>query len=148
MYLPDVMIELRIRGMEKLLYTNYIGIWLFQLLQYLEPCLTFFIVISHGLSAQGVQALSADELKQINEQPISKAVKNNAETGKANPKKPSFEHKEANGTSIKEYKEVGKPTEVIVEGAFGTYELTAPNDSSNPKREQDMIRVPTIRMPF
>ena len=66
---------------------------------------SIFIVISHGLSAQGAQALSADELKNINEQPISKAVKNNAETGKANPKKPSFEHKEADGTSIKEYKE-------------------------------------------
>jgi hypothetical protein len=109
---------------------------------------SIFIVISHGLSAQGAQALSADELKNINEQPISKSVKNNAETGKANPKKPSFEHKEADGTSIKEYKESGKPTEVVVEGVFGTYEMTAPNDSSNPRREQDTIRVPTIRMPF
>lgn len=109
---------------------------------------SIFIVISHGLSAQGVQVLSADELKNINEQPISKTVKNNAETGKASAKKPSFEHREANGTSIKEYKETGKPTEIVVEGALGTYEMTAPNDSINPKREQDMIRVPTIRMPF
>ena len=114
----------------------------------LTAIFSIFILSSQGLSAQGAQALSAEELKKINEQPISNAVKNNAETGKAAPKKPSFEHKEADGTSIKEYKESGKPTEVVVEGALGTYEMTAPNDSSNPKREQDTIRVPTIRMPF
>jgi len=118
----------------------------------LKTVLTAFLVafsfISQGLSAQGAQALNSEELKQINEQPISKTVKNNAETGKAAPKKPSFEHKGADGTSIKEYKETGKPTEVVVESAFGTYEMTAPNDSSNPKRENETIRVPTIRMPF
>ena len=114
----------------------------------LTAIFSIFILSSQGLSAQGAQALSAEELKKINEQPISNTVKNNAETGKAAPKKPSFEHKEADGTSIKEYKESGKPTEVVVEGALGTYEMTAPNDSSNPKREQDTIRVPTIRMPF
>lgn len=107
-----------------------------------------FSLLSQGLSAQGAQALDAEELNKINQQPISKTVKNNAEAGKAEPKKPSFEHKEADGMSIKEYKESGKPTEVVVEGAFGKYEMSAPNDSSNPKREQEMIRVPTIRMPF
>jgi hypothetical protein len=104
--------------------------------------------LSQGLSAQGAQALDTEELNKINQQPIAKTIKNNAESGKAEPKKPSFEHIESDGTSIKEYKESGKPTEVIVEGAFGKYEMSAPNDSSNPKREQEMIRVPTIRMPF
>ena len=64
--------------------------------------------ISQELRAQSGQALSAQELEKINQQPISKPVKNNAETGKAAPKKPSFEHKESDGTSIKEYKEGGK----------------------------------------
>jgi cytoskeletal protein RodZ len=107
-----------------------------------------FSLLSQGLSAQGAQALDAEELKKINQQPISKTVKNNAESGKAESKKPTFEHTESDGTHIKEFKESGKPTEVVVESAFGTYEMTAPNDSTNPKREQEMIRVPTIRMPF
>ena len=76
--------------------------------------------------------------------------KNNAETGKVAPKKPSFEHKESDGTSIKEYKEGGKATEVIVETPMGTrYEMSAPSDAPAPNvRNQDVNRVPTIRMPF
>ena len=84
-------------------------------------------LISQELRAQPGQALSAQELEKINQQPISKPIKNNAETGKVAPKKPSFEHKESDGTSIKEYKEGGKATEVIVESPLGTkYELSTP----------------------
>ena len=77
-------------------------------------------------------------------------VKNNAETGKLTEKKPTFQHQEADGTSIKEYKEGGKATEVIVESSFGTrYELSTPDDAASPKiRDQNVNRVPTIRMPF
>jgi len=107
-------------------------------------------LISQELRAQSGQALSAQELEKINQQPISKPVKNNAETGKVAPKKPSFEHKESDGTSIKEYKEGGKATEVIVETPMGTrYEMSAPSDAPAPNvRNQDVNRVPTIRMPF
>lgn len=100
--------------------------------------------------AQNTQALSAEELQRINQQPITPKVKNNAEIGKLTEKKPTFQHQEADGTSIKEYKEGGKATEVIVESSFGTrYELSTPDDAASPKiRDQNVNRVPTIRMPF
>jgi len=100
--------------------------------------------------AQNTQALSAEELQRINQQPITPKVKNNAETGKLTEKKPTFQHQEADGTSIKEYKEGGKATEVIVESSFGTRnELSTPDDAASPKiRDQNVNRVPTIRMPF
>jgi hypothetical protein len=107
-------------------------------------------LISQELRAQSGQALSAQELEKINQQPISKPVKNNAETGKVAPKKPSFEHKESDGTSIKEYKEGGKATEIIVESPLGTkYELSSPSDAAAPNaRDKDVNRVPTVRMSF
>ncbi len=109
-----------------------------------------FSFISQGLSAQSMQALSPEELQKINQQPAVSAIKNNGESGKAGPKKPSFEHKETDGTNIKEYREGGKATEVIVETPLGTrYEMSAPSDAAAPNpRNQDVNRVPTIRMPF
>lgn len=109
-----------------------------------------FILISQGLSAQPAEALSPEELQKINQQPPVQAIKNNGESGKAGPKKPSFEHKETDGTNIKEYKEGGKTTEVSVDTPLGThYEMSAPADAAAPNiRNQDVNRVPTIRMPF
>lgn len=116
----------------------------------LSGLITTLILVSQGLMAQNTQALSAEELQRINQQPITPKVKNNAETGKLTEKKPTFQHQEADGTSIKEYKEGGKATEVIVESSFGTrYELSTPDDAASPKiRDQNVNRVPTIRMPF
>ena len=112
--------------------------------------LAIFSLTSQGLSAQNMQALSPEELQKINQQPAVPAIKNNGESGKAGPKKTSFEHKETDGTNIKEYKEGGKATEVIVETPLGTrYEMSAPSDAPAPNpRNQDVNRVPTIRMPF
>lgn len=108
------------------------------------------LVLSQGLSAQTAQGMSAEELQKINQQPIAKQIKNNAETGKSSDKKPTFEHQETDGTHIKEFKEGGKATEVIVESPMGTrYELSTPNDAASPQiRDQNVNRVPTIRMPF
>ena len=55
-------------------------------------CLANILVISQGLSAQGTQALSDDELKRINEQPLAKPVKNSRSTDKAAAKTPSFDN--------------------------------------------------------
>lgn len=116
----------------------------------LSSLITTLILVSQGLMAQNTQALSAEELQRINQQSITPKVKNNAESGKLTEKKPTFQHQEADGTSIKEYKEGGKATEVIVESSFGTrYELSTPDDAASPKiRDQSVNRVPTIRMPF
>ena len=111
---------------------------------------TALILASQGLMAQSSQGLSAEELQRINQQAIAPKIKNNAETGKLSEKKPTFQHQEADGTSIKEYKEGGKATEVIVESSMGTrYELSTPVDAASPRiRDQNVNRVPTIRMPF
>jgi hypothetical protein len=111
---------------------------------------TALILASQGLMAQSSQGLSAEELQRINQQAIAPKIKNNAETGKLTEKKPTFQHQEADGTSIKEYKEGGKATEVIVESSMGTrYELSTPVDAASPRiRDQNVNRVPTIRMPF
>ncbi|MEY2886960.1 MAG: hypothetical protein RI913_379 [Pseudomonadota bacterium] len=112
--------------------------------------MTTLILVSQGLMAQSSQALSAEELQRINQQPIAPKIKNNAETGKSAEKKPTFQHQETDGTTIKEYKEGGKATEVVVESSMGTrYELSTPDDAASPKiRDQNVNRVPTIRMPF
>ena len=111
---------------------------------------TVLILVSQGLMAQSAHGLSAEELQRINQQPIAPKIKNNAETGKSAEKKPTFQHQEADGTSIKEYKEGGKATEIIVESPLGTrYEMSTPDDAASPKiRDQNVNRVPTIRMPF
>ena len=116
----------------------------------LSGLITTLILVSQGLMAQNMQGLSAEELQRINQQPIAPKIKNNAETGKSAEKKPSFQHQEADGTTIKEYKEGGKATEIIVESSMGTrYELSTPDDAASPKiRDQNVNRVPTIRMPF
>jgi len=111
---------------------------------------TALILLSQGLMAQSAQGLSAEELQRINQQPIAPKIKNNAETGKTAEKKPTFQHQEADGTTIKEYKDGGKATEVIVESPIGTrYELSTPDDGASPTiRDRNVNRVPTIRMPF
>jgi hypothetical protein len=116
----------------------------------LSGFLTTLFLVSQGLMAQSSQGLSAEELQRINQQPIAPKIKNNAETGKSAEKKPTFQHQEADGTSIKEYKEGGKATEIIVESPMGTrYEMSTPDDAASPKiRDQNVNRVPTIRMPF
>ena len=93
---------------------------------------------------------SAEELKQINQQPIIPSIQNRAETGKSDTKQPSFTHQEADGTKIKEYRESGKSTEVVVQTGVGTrYEMSNPQDSANPKiRNQDVNRVPSVKLPF
>ena len=116
----------------------------------LSGLMAALILVSQGLMAQSAQGLSTEELQKINQQPIAPNIKNNAEIGKTTEKKPSFQHQEADGTTIREYKEGGKATEVIVESPLGTrYELSTPDDAASPKiRDQNVNRVPTIRMPF
>lgn len=116
----------------------------------LSGLMAALILVSQGLMAQNAQGLSAEELQRINQQPIAPNIKNNAEIGKSTEKKPTFQHQETDGTTIREYKEGGKATEVIVESPLGTrYELSTPDDAASPKiRDQNINRVPTIRMPF
>jgi hypothetical protein len=112
--------------------------------------ITTLFLVSQGLMAQSPQGLSAEELQRINQQPYATKIKNNAETGKLVEKKPTFQHQEADGTTIKEYKEGGKATEIVVESSMGTrYELSTPDDAASPRiRDQNVNRIPTIRMPF
>lgn len=116
----------------------------------LAALLVIFSLTTQEVRSQSSQALSQEELNQINQQPIVKPTKNKGEAGKTPSKKPTFEHKEADGTTIKEYKEGGKATEVVVESASGTkYEMSTPNDAASPNiRNNEVNRVPSVRLPF
>lgn len=108
------------------------------------------IFISQGVSAQTAQALSEDELKQINQQPLVKPTKNGRTPEKPSAKATTFEHRDANGTSVKEYQDRGKNREVVVETAAGTrYEMSSPSTANTAApRDSDVGRVPSVRLPF
>lgn len=108
------------------------------------------ILISQGVSAQTAQALSEDELKQINQQPLVKPTKNGRAPEKPSAKATTFEHRDANGTLVKEYQDRGKNREVVVETAAGTrYEMSNPSTANTAApRDGDVGRVPSVRLPF
>ena len=100
--------------------------------------------------AQGSsQALSPSELQRINNQPLAPAVSASDVTNAPEGRKPSFQHKEATGTEITEYKDANSPTQVDVKTRYTSYEM-APPASVMPgaPKETDLISVPSISIPF
>ena len=94
-------------------------------------------------------ALSASELQRINNQPLAPAVSASDVTNAPEGRKPSFQHKEATGTQITEYKDANAPTQVDVKTRYTSYEM-APPASVMPgaPKETDLISVPSISIPF
>ena len=67
------------------------------------------------------------------------------------PRQPSFYHREANGTVIKEYRNRGKPTQINVQSNFGVrYQMSAPADTSPRVQNQDVpsTRLPSVNIPY
>ncbi|MBP0630062.1 MULTISPECIES: membrane protein [unclassified Cupriavidus] len=98
--------------------------------------------------AQGNQessALTQQELNQINNQPIAPAAK----TQLNQPRQPSFQLNERDGTQVREYRDKGRATDIQVKSGFGTkYEMSKPEDSSPRIREHDVNRVPSVNLKF
>ena len=118
--------------------------------------LTSFLVAfaSFGLhSAQAQsnsQALSPSELQRINNQPLAPAVSASEGTNTPQGRKPSFQHKEATGTEITEYKDANSPTQVQVKTRYTTYEMSPPDSvmPGPPSGEGSLLSVPSISIPI
>ncbi|MBV8156326.1 MAG: hypothetical protein JO278_01650 [Dyella sp.] len=107
------------------------------------------LTVSTHAAAQGnsesSNALTQQELNQINNQPITKATK--SELNK--PREPSFVLRERDGTQVTEYRNKGRATDIQVQSGFGTkYEMSKPEDSSPKIRDHDVNRVPSVNLKF
>lgn len=117
--------------------------------------LTSFLVAfaSFGLNSahaqNNSQALSPSELQRINNQPLAPAVSASQATNAPESRKPSFQHKEATGTEITEYKDANSPTQVDVKTRYTSYEMAPPATvMPGVPKETDLISVPSVKIPF
>lgn len=105
--------------------------------------------LSFAQAQSNSQALSPSELQQINNQPLSPPVSASQSTNAPEGRKPSFQHKEATGTEITEYKDANAPTQVDVKTRFTSYEMAPPATvMPGVPKETDLISVPSIKVPF
>lgn len=104
----------------------------------------------HSAQAQSnSQALSPSELQRINNQPLAPPVSASEVTNAPESRKPSFQHKEATGTEITEYKDANAPTQVDVKTRYTSYEMAPPATvMPGVPKETDLISVPSISIPF
>ncbi|BDX22134.1 hypothetical protein TUM22923_14550 [Polynucleobacter sp. TUM22923] len=119
-------------------------------LVFLSFLLAFGTIGLHSAQAQNnSQALSPSELQRINNQPLAPPASASQSTTAPEGRKPSFQHKEAGGTEITEYKDTNAPTQVDVKTRFTTYEMAPPATvMPGPAKESDLISVPSIAIPF
>jgi hypothetical protein len=90
-------------------------------------------------------ALTQQELNEINNQPIAPAAKSQLNQ----PREPSFQLRERDGTQVTEYRNKGRATDIQVQSGFGTkYEMSKPEDSSPKIRDHDVNRVPSVNLKF
>ncbi|WER45033.1 hypothetical protein CupriaWKF_12000 [Cupriavidus sp. WKF15] len=95
--------------------------------------------------AEESNALTQQELNRINSQPIAPA----AQTQINQPRQPSFQLNERDGTQVREYRDKGRATDIQVKSGFGTkYQMSKPEDSSPKIREHDVNRVPSVNLTF
>ncbi len=95
--------------------------------------------------AEESNALTQQELNRINNQPIAPA----AQTQINQPRQPSFQLNERDGTQVREYRDKGRATDIQVKSGFGTkYQMSKPEDSSPKIRDHDVNRVPSVNLTF
>ena len=95
------------------------------------------------------QALSPAELNRINNQPLAPAVSASGVINTPEQRKPNYQYKDKNGTTITEYKDVNSPTQVDVKTPYTSYEMAPPTSvMPGPPKETDLISVPSISIPL
>jgi hypothetical protein len=95
------------------------------------------------------QALSPAELNRINNQPIAPAVSATGVLNTPEQRKPNYQYKDKNGTTITEYKDANAPTQVDVKTPYTSYEMAPPTSvMPGPPKETDLISVPSISIPL
>ncbi|WP_029043170.1 MULTISPECIES: DUF2782 domain-containing protein [Cupriavidus] len=100
-----------------------------------------------ALAQQGTEqvggALTQQELNEINNSPIAPPAK----TQLNQPREPSFQLNEPDGTQIREYRNKGQATDIEVKSGVGTkYQMSKPEDSSPKIRDREMNRVPSVNV--
>lgn len=95
------------------------------------------------------QALSPSELNSINNQPLAPAVSAAGAMNTPEQRKPNYQYKDKNGTTITEYKDTNSPTQVDVKTPYTSYEMAPPTSvMPGPPKETDLISVPSISIPL
>ena len=95
------------------------------------------------------QALSPSELNRINNQPLAPAVSASGATATPEQRKPNYQYRDKNGTTVTEYKDSNAPTQVDVKTPYTSYEMAPPTSvMPGPLQETDLISVPSISIPF
>jgi hypothetical protein len=95
------------------------------------------------------QALSPSELNRINNQPLAPAVSASGAMNAPEQRKPNYQYKDKNGTTVTEYKDVNSPTQVDVKTPYTSYEMAPPTSvMPGPPKETDLISVPSVSIPF
>jgi hypothetical protein len=95
------------------------------------------------------QALSPSELNRINNQPLAPAVSASGAMSTPEQRKPNYQYKDKNGTTITEYRDVNAPTQVDVKTPYTSYEMAPPTSvMPGPPKETDLISVPSISIPL
>ena len=116
--------------------------------------MSFFVVFglfsSTAAQAQNnSQALSPSELNRINSQPIAPSVSATGAMNAPEQRKPNYQYKDKNGTTVTEYKDVNSPTQVDVKTPYTSYEMAPPTSvMPGPPKETDLISVPSVSIPF
>ena len=121
--------------------------------QYLA-LMSFLVVFSlfgaGSAQAQNNSALSQSELNRINNQPLAPTVSPAGVLSNPQSRQPSFQHKEATGTEITEYKDANSPTQVQVKTKYTTYEMSPPDSVMPGPQSGDggLLSVPSISIPI
>ena len=105
--------------------------------------------ITSAQAQNNSQALSPSELNRINNQPIAPTVSATGALNSPEQRKPNYQYKDKNGTTITEYKDVNSPTQVDVKTPYTSYEMAPPTSvMPGPPKETDLISVPSISIPL
>ena len=130
--------------------TNLIGHFFSQNLALMSFIVFFGLFGTNLAQAQNnSQALSPSELNRINNQPIAPAVSATGVMNAPEQRKPNYQYKDKNGTTVTEYKDVNAPTQVNVKTPYTSYEMAPPTSvMPGPGQDTDLISVPSISIPF
>ena len=95
------------------------------------------------------QALSPAELNRINNQPLAPAVSASGVMSSPEARKPNYQYRDKNGTTVTEYKDANSPTQVDVRTPYTSYEMAPPTSvMPGPPKDTDLISVPSISIPI
>jgi hypothetical protein len=130
--------------------TNFINYSINHSLLHMSFLVAFCLLGNNAAHAQNnSQALSPSELNRINNQPIAPTVSATGVLNTPEQRKPNYQYKDRNGTTITEYKDVNSPTQVDVKTPYTSYEMAPPTSvMPGPPKETDLISVPSISIPL